>query len=210
MAHIEGHLGLSGERPGPDARGVLHRPAGRSKRRQPRTPSPATGTPSGSCSASPRAHPEGPLRARLGRPRRPARRRVLGAPRKGATTASAPATTAWRRCIRSSVRGAPRHPEHAASIQRVLAIQPKHHHRNPELPDRGRVGALLAACDASTWTGRRDHAIFLLAAQSGLRGLRAHRLGQRRPRAREGLPTCTAWGRAGRKGARHYSQAPFR
>lgn len=63
-----------------------------------------------------------------------------------------------------------RHPEHAASIQRVLAIRPKHHQRNlVSYLTEAELEALLAACDASTWTGRRDHAMFLLAAQSGLR-----------------------------------------
>jgi integrase/recombinase XerD len=63
-----------------------------------------------------------------------------------------------------------RHPEHAALIQRVLAIPPKRFDRNlityltePELE------ALLAACDRTRWTGRRDHAMLLLAAQTGLR-----------------------------------------
>lgn len=62
------------------------------------------------------------------------------------------------------------HPEHAASIARVLAIPPKRFDRalityltEPE------VDALLAACDQGTWTGRRDHALLLLAAQTGLR-----------------------------------------
>jgi integrase/recombinase XerD len=31
------------------------------------------------------------------------------------------------------------------------------------------VDALLTACDQSTWTGRRDHALLLLAVQTGLR-----------------------------------------
>lgn len=63
-----------------------------------------------------------------------------------------------------------RHPEHAASVQRVLAIPPKRFARNlvtfltdPE------VEALLAACDRTTWTGRRDHAMVMLAVQTGLR-----------------------------------------
>lgn len=63
-----------------------------------------------------------------------------------------------------------RHPEHAASIQRVLAIPPKRFDRalvtflaEPE------VDALLAAPDGTSWTGRRDHALLLLAVQSGLR-----------------------------------------
>jgi site-specific recombinase XerD len=62
------------------------------------------------------------------------------------------------------------HPEHAASIQRVLAIPHKRTERNlvtyltePE------VDALLRACDQTTWTGRRDHAIFALTIQAGLR-----------------------------------------
>jgi len=62
------------------------------------------------------------------------------------------------------------HPEHAASISRVLAIPPKRFDRalityltEPE------VDALLACCDQETWTGRRDHALLLLAVQTGLR-----------------------------------------
>jgi integrase/recombinase XerD len=62
------------------------------------------------------------------------------------------------------------HPEHAESIARVLAIPPKRFDRalisylsEPE------VDALLAACNQSTPTGRRDHALLLLAVQTGLR-----------------------------------------
>ena len=62
------------------------------------------------------------------------------------------------------------HPEHAASIQRVLAIPPKRFERNlvTFLTD-DEVDALLAACDRSSWTGRRDHAMITLAIQTGLR-----------------------------------------
>jgi site-specific recombinase XerD len=62
------------------------------------------------------------------------------------------------------------HPEHAQSISRVLAIPPKRFDRTvityltePE------IDALLASCDQATWTGRRDHALLLLAVQTGLR-----------------------------------------
>jgi integrase/recombinase XerD len=62
------------------------------------------------------------------------------------------------------------HPEHAAVIARVLAIQPKRADRtvvtflsDPE------VDALLAAPDGTRWLGRRDHALLLLAIQTGLR-----------------------------------------
>jgi integrase len=61
-------------------------------------------------------------------------------------------------------------PEHAETIARVLAIPAKRYDKalvtwltEPEL------AALLAAPDRSTWAGRRDHALILLAAQTGLR-----------------------------------------
>ncbi len=73
--------------------------------------------------------------------------------------------------IRSFYRyAALEHPEHAATIERVLAIPLMRTDRplvtwlpKPELE------ALLAAPDQRTWTGRRDHAMILLAAQTGLR-----------------------------------------
>ncbi len=62
------------------------------------------------------------------------------------------------------------HPEHAATIQRVLAIPPKRTEKNlltyltePE------IDALLAACNQATWTGRRDHTMLALTIQTGLR-----------------------------------------
>lgn len=66
--------------------------------------------------------------------------------------------------------GAPRHPEHAATIQRVLAIPTKRCDRNlVTWLTQDEVDALLAAPDRTTWTGRRDHAMLVLAAQTGLR-----------------------------------------
>ncbi len=73
--------------------------------------------------------------------------------------------------IRSLFRyAALRHPEHAESIGRVLAIPPKRFARSlvTFLTDR-EVEALLAVPDRTTWTGRRDHALLLLAVQTGLR-----------------------------------------
>ena len=56
------------------------------------------------------------------------------------------------------------------TIERVLAIPPKRHDRalvtfltEPE------IDALIDAPDRSTWTGRRDHAMIMLLAQTGLR-----------------------------------------
>ncbi len=62
------------------------------------------------------------------------------------------------------------HPEHAASIARVLAIPPKRGDQAlvTYLTD-AEVDALLGAPDLDTWTGRRDHALLVLALQTGLR-----------------------------------------
>ena len=52
----------------------------------------------------------------------------------------------------------------------MLAIPPKRTERNllTYLTDP-EVDALLDACDPNTWTGRRDHAMFALTIQTGLR-----------------------------------------
>lgn len=73
--------------------------------------------------------------------------------------------------IRSFYRyAALRHPEQAGLIARVLAIPAKRCQQtevcyltHPELE------ALVAAPDQETWTGRRDHALLDVAAQTGLR-----------------------------------------
>jgi site-specific recombinase XerD len=63
-----------------------------------------------------------------------------------------------------------RHPEQAEVIQRVLAIPPKRFDRALiSFLNGAEVDALLASPDRSTWTGRRDHALLLLAVQTGLR-----------------------------------------
>jgi site-specific recombinase XerD len=63
-----------------------------------------------------------------------------------------------------------RHPEHADTIQRVLAIPAKRCDRNlVTWLTQAEVDALLAAVDRGTWAGRRDHAMLVLAAQTGLR-----------------------------------------
>ena len=63
-----------------------------------------------------------------------------------------------------------RHPEHAQDIARVLAIPLKRADRAivTFLGDN-EIQALLDAPDRSTWTGRRDHALLVLAIQTGLR-----------------------------------------
>jgi site-specific recombinase XerD len=61
-------------------------------------------------------------------------------------------------------------PTHAAQIARVLAIPAKKFSRTlvPFL-SRPEVDAILAAPDQRTWSGRRDHALLLVAVQTGLR-----------------------------------------
>jgi site-specific recombinase XerD len=62
------------------------------------------------------------------------------------------------------------HPEHAELIQRVLAIPAKRYDRAlVSFLAAGEVDALLASPDRSTWIGRRDHALLVLAIQTGLR-----------------------------------------
>lgn len=61
-------------------------------------------------------------------------------------------------------------PEHAAQIQRVLAIPSKRCARQQiGFLTCAEVDALLAAPDRDEWSGRRDHAWLLLAVQTGLR-----------------------------------------
>ncbi len=63
-----------------------------------------------------------------------------------------------------------RHPEHAATIQRVLAIPPHRFERNlVTFLTEPEAEALLASCDLTSRTGRRDHTMLLLAIQTGLR-----------------------------------------
>ena len=63
-----------------------------------------------------------------------------------------------------------RHPEHAASIGRVIEIPAKRHERALICYlDLDEIKALLAAPDRTSWLGRRDHAMLLTAIQTGLR-----------------------------------------
>lgn len=61
-------------------------------------------------------------------------------------------------------------PSHSAQIQRVLAIPNKRCTRTQiGFLTREEIDALLRAPDLSTYSGRRDHALILLAVQTGLR-----------------------------------------
>lgn len=61
-------------------------------------------------------------------------------------------------------------PAHSALIQRVLAIPQKRSAKSlVSFLSRSEVEALLAAPDTTTWLGRRDHALLLVALETGLR-----------------------------------------
>ena len=61
-------------------------------------------------------------------------------------------------------------PEHSALIQRALAIPQKRFDRKTvAFLTQPETDALLAAPDPSSWIGPRDHALLLLAEQTGLR-----------------------------------------
>jgi integrase/recombinase XerD len=61
-------------------------------------------------------------------------------------------------------------PAHALHCQRVLAMPNKRHERRPiEFLNREEIDALLAVPNLSTWVGRRDRSLLLLAVQTGLR-----------------------------------------
>ena len=62
------------------------------------------------------------------------------------------------------------HPEHAALIARVLAIQPRKPSRKPVAwLTEDEADVLLAAPDTGSWTGRRDRLLMLLMLTSGPR-----------------------------------------
>jgi len=62
------------------------------------------------------------------------------------------------------------HPEHAATIARVMAIPTKRHERNIVCYlDRDEIKALLSAPNPDTWLGRRDHALLATMIQTGVR-----------------------------------------
>lgn len=61
-------------------------------------------------------------------------------------------------------------PSHALHCQRIIGIPTKRHERGPVgFLSQTEATALLAAPDLAEWIGRRDHALLLLALQTGLR-----------------------------------------
>jgi site-specific recombinase XerD len=63
-----------------------------------------------------------------------------------------------------------RHPEHAAVIQRVLAIPAKRFEkRTVSFLSADEAAALIATPDRSRWEGRRDRVLLIVGIQTGLR-----------------------------------------
>lgn len=63
-----------------------------------------------------------------------------------------------------------REPAQALHCQRILAIPSKRYERTPiEFLRREEIEALLAAPNRSTWTGRRDRTLLMVALQTGFR-----------------------------------------
>jgi site-specific recombinase XerD len=61
-------------------------------------------------------------------------------------------------------------PALALHCQRILAVPNKRHERRPiEFLNREEIDALLAVPNPSTWIGRRDRTLLLVAVQTGLR-----------------------------------------
>jgi site-specific recombinase XerD len=63
-----------------------------------------------------------------------------------------------------------RHPEHAETIQQVLAIPRKKTDSVPRsFLTTAEMDAVASAPDLTTWAGRRDHVLLVVALQTGLR-----------------------------------------
>lgn len=61
-------------------------------------------------------------------------------------------------------------PQLLYHCQRILAMPPKRYEkRTIEYLNRAEIEALILAPDQTTWSGRRDHTLLLLALQTGLR-----------------------------------------
>ena len=63
-----------------------------------------------------------------------------------------------------------RHPEHLATIARIMAIPTKRHQRNDlTYLTKPEIEALVHAPDQATWLGRRDHTMLLTMITTGVR-----------------------------------------
>ena len=89
--------------------------------------------------------------------------------------------------------------------QRILAMPNKRYvKRTVTFLDADEMAALLAAPDRTTWAGRRDHALLLLAIQTGLRA--SELVGLNAAMSCSGPARISAaWARAGRNAPRRFA-----
>ena len=90
--------------------------------------------------------------------------------RKCGDVARAVETNALRQYARSFHYAVIESPQHAGHVQRVLAIPSKRTVRRMiDFLEREEIEALLNVVERSSWIGRRNHALLLTMAQTGLR-----------------------------------------
>ena len=194
----------------PTLRGLLHRAAARPAPGQRRTPWPPTATRSGCCSRF--------AQRRTGKPPPKLALEDLDAELIGAFLDhleaerhnSVPTRNARLAAMHSLFAyAALRHPEHAALIQRVLAIPTKRTDRQlVSFLTAEEVDALLAAPDRRTWVGTARPCAAPRGCPDRPAGQRAHRPGLRRRRARDRRPPSLP--RQGPQGAHHAADHPGR
>ena len=182
----------------PAAAGVLHRPADHASAGPAPTPSPPTATPSGCCSASPQQRTgKRPAKLELADLDAVADRRVPRPPRTRASQQRAHPQRPPRRdplpvplTPRCATQSTPRSSSESSPSRRSASTGPS----SRSSPPRGRRPP--GRPDRTTWIGRRDHALLLVAVQTGLRvseliGLRLRATSSSAP-----APTSTATARA--------------
>ena len=99
-------------------------------------------------------------------------------------------------------------PEHAGSIQRVLAIPRKRQERRlVGFLTRPEIDALLSAPNRKSWLGRRDYALLIMAIQTGLRVSELTALCRQDVVLTDQL-TFVALVKDGRSAARHWRKQP--
>ena len=90
--------------------------------------------------------------------------------RRRAATLPEAGIRGWRQSVRSSTAVAVNEPQLLHHSQRVLAMPSKRHEKRAvDYLTRAEIEAVIAAPDLSTWHGRRDRAMLVLALQTGLR-----------------------------------------
>src|SRR5947207_3077068 len=85
-------------------------------------------------------------------------------------TPRAAGMSGWPQSIHSSITWRCMSPSAGAIVQRVLAMRSKRCQKKPvDFLTQAESEALLAAPNQSTWSGRRDRMLLLVALQTGLR-----------------------------------------